>query len=100
MNKLHKVGEMYRFKGGGLFYILAQITPAQVALISILSGHRWSDGVVVGDSDRITEWEWAFIVGPEYLEDFILVPSLKMVEPKMTNAPDLPDLEWDLDCES
>ena len=59
----HKVGERYRLRNQEEF-ILANVAPRQVALISLRAGVRWRDGVTVSNTNEITSSDvWQEIVG-------------------------------------
>ncbi len=53
-------------------YIIAQISPHEIVLISLYEGNRWRDSVKVKDVTNISRQEFQLIVGPTQNIDEIL----------------------------
>ena len=56
--KTYKIGQRFKLECGEIEYILARIGGKEVILTSLSTGNLWTDGVMVGNVDAITEEEF------------------------------------------
>lgn len=75
---VHKIGNWYEHKESGELFVLCSIyRDNEVALFCVNDGSRWGYGLIVQDSDNISEEEMKEIF---YIYKFELVESVKITK--------------------
>lgn len=58
VTKLYMIGQTFKRGSNKEEYVLAQVSFGKCAMVSLLDGNRWEEGVKVDDAFAITEKEF------------------------------------------